>query len=318
MITVLFFGTPLFSVPTLRALCSVPFIRVAAVITQPDKPMGRGGSVTAPPIKEYAVQQNIPVFQPRSLKRELLTLREELNAFGPFDLGVVVAFGQILPPEMLSLPKRGCVNIHASLLPRWRGAAPIQRALEAGDVETGVCLMRMDEGLDTGDVFSMTRLAITESDNYSTLHDKLAQSGADLLMRDIQSIATGSRVAVPQPADGVSYANKITPQEMHIDWNHSAVQIARKIRAFAPLPGCYTILEGKRLKILDAVPSPIADSHQAFYPPGTVIQSLPDTVSVQCGNGSLRLLEVQLEGKRKMPIETFVRGSSLAPGSQLG
>jgi methionyl-tRNA formyltransferase len=315
VIRVLFFGTPQFSVPSLEALCSSPLVHVAAVITQPDRPSGRGATVTASPVKLCAKRYGIPVFQPHSLRKELANLKDDLFHVGPFDIGVVIAFGQILPPDVLSFPKVGCVNIHASLLPRWRGAAPIQRAIEAGDSETGVCLMHMDVGLDTGAVFSTARTAILESDSSSSLHDRLSQMGAALLIRDIQAIVNGTLPAIPQSTEDISYAKKIAPEESRIDWSLTATQIARKVRALSPSPGCYTMWQGKRLKVLRARPT---DSSASFTEaPGTVIQALTDAVTVCCGSGAVRLEEVQLEGKRKMLAEEFLRGASISAGSRL-
>ncbi len=315
MIRVLFFGTPLFSVPTLELLCKNPAIHVASVITQPDRPTGRGATVTPPPVKVCAHNYGIPTFQPTSLKKEFASLKDELASFGPFDLGVVIAFGQILPPEVLAYPKIGCVNIHASILPRWRGAAPIQRAIEAGDAETGVCLMQMDAGLDTGAVFSTSRTPILDSDTYESLHERLSRLGAELLMQDIEAIASGTLTAIPQTAADVSYAKKITAEETRIDWSHEAMQIARKVRALSPSPGCYTTWEGKRLKILKSRPAEL-DTATA-PPPGTVLQALADTLTIACGSGALRLEEVQLEGKKRMLAEEFLRGSPLATGARL-
>lgn len=315
MIRVLFFGTPHFSVPSLEVLCSSPLIQVAAVITQPDRPSGRGSTVTASPVKLCAEKRGIPVFQPHSLRKEFTDLKKSLMNVGPFDIGVVIAFGQILPPEVLTFPKVGCVNIHASLLPRWRGAAPIQRAIEAGDPETGVCLMQMDVGLDTGAVFSTARTTILESDSASSLHDRLSQMGAELLIRDIAAIVDGSLPAIPQAADGISYAKKISPEETRIDWSLAGIQVARKVRALSPSPGCYTLWEGKRLKVLKARPAEVGASSTEL--PGTVAQALTDTMTVRCGSGALRLEEVQLEGKRRMSVEEFLRGAAIAAGSRL-
>ncbi len=313
MIKILFFGTPQFSVPTLEKLCTISGVQVAAVITQPDRPSGRGGDITASPVKLCAQRHSIPVLQPHSLRKEFVSLSSELNLLGPFDIGVVIAFGQILPLEVLTLPKRGCVNIHASLLPRWRGAAPIHRAIEAGDAETGVCLMEMDTGLDTGDVFSLERTPIVETDTSSSLHDKLSVLGAELLARDLDAIVDGRLSAKPQPLEGVSYAKKITAQEAQIDWSQSAEHIARKVRAMFPSPGCYTTWEGKRLKILKAQ-SALGNTGAELIP-GTVVQALSDTLVISCGVGSLRLEEVQLEGKKRMSAQDFLRGTTVTVGS---
>ena len=256
------------------------------------------------------------MFQPTSIRREFVNLKERLIPLGPFDIGVVIAFGQILPEEVLNFPRIGCVNIHASILPRWRGAAPIQRAIEAGDRETGVCLMQMDIGLDTGAVFSEQRVPITDRDTGASMHDILAQTGANLLTRDIFQIVSGSLSATRQSDIGVTYAKKISSDEAKIDWSRGADEIARKIRAFYPFPGCFTSLNGKRLKILSAHPVDINPA--TGENPGAIIQALPDTLTVKCGAGAIRVMELQLEGKKKMTTSEFLRGSSLGVGSVLG
>lgn len=314
---ILFFGTPDFSVPTLRALLDAPGIEVGAVLTQPDRPSGRGGKITISPIKELALAHDIPVFQPTSLRKEFHTLREELAQRGPFDIGVVIAFGQILPKEVLEFPKHGCVNIHASLLPRWRGAAPIQRALQAGDPQTGVCMMRMDEGLDTGAVYSEFRIPITPADTGSTLHDTLASLGASHIVSTLQQITTGSLQATPQPTEGVTYASKITTEECKIDWSRSARELALAVRAFSPWPGGFTIWRGKRLKILFASES--KRTHDSALPPGTIACAQGDRLEIICGNGSaLNISDLQLEGKKRMSASEFLRGTAFPEGELLG
>lgn len=314
---ILFFGTPDFSVPTLRALIDAPGIQVGAVLTQPDRPSGRGGKITMSPIKELALAHTIPVFQPTSLRKEFGNLREELDRLGPFDLGVVIAFGQILPKDVLEFPKHGCVNIHASLLPRWRGAAPIQRALQAGDSETGVCMMRMDEGLDTGAVYSEHRVPITPSDTGATLHDTLASLGASHIVSTVQQIASNSLQAIPQPSEGVTYASKITTEECRIDWSRSAREIALSVRAFSPWPGCFTMWRGKRLKILFASES--KRSHTPTPTAGTIALARGERIEITCGDGnSLNVSDLQLEGKKRMSASEFLRGSALPEGEVLG
>lgn len=316
MIRTVFFGTPQFAVPSLEALIHAPNVQVVAVITQPDRPSGRGGPLTAPPVKQIALREGIPVFQPHSLRKEFSTLRLELETLGPCDLGVVIAFGQILPQDVLDWPSYGCVNIHASLLPRWRGAAPIQRAIEAGDSETGVCLMRMDAGLDTGPVYSTARTAISDSDTTGSLHDRLSLIGAELLIHDINSIVTGSLTASPQSEVGVSYAKKITAEECKITWSDSATALARRIRAFTPTPGCFAVFQGRRLKILRAQEVGTRDLARDV-PVGTVIRSGPEALLVPCGEGLLSVEEIQLEGKKKMTITEFLRGNSVPVGTSL-
>ena len=314
---ILFFGTPDFSVPTLQALLNATGVEVRAVLTQPDRPSGRGGKITMSPIKELALSHNIPVFQPTSLRKEFHTLREELAKVGPFDLGVVIAFGQILPKEVLEFPTHGCVNIHASLLPRWRGAAPIQRALQAGDAETGVCMMQMDEGLDTGAVYTEHRIPITPSDTGSTLHDKLAALGASHIVPTIQQIATKSLQATPQPAEGVTYASKITTEECKIDWSRPARELALSVRAFSSWPGCFTMWRGKRLKILFATQS--KRSQDSALSPGTIACAQGERLEIICGNGSgLNVTDLQLEGKKRMSVSEFLRGAAFPEGELLG
>jgi methionyl-tRNA formyltransferase len=314
---ILFFGTPDFSLPTLKALIAAPGVTVGAVFTQPDRPSGRGGKVAMSPIKELAVEQKIPVFQPTSLRKEFPSIREEVCKHGPFDLGVVIAFGQILPKEALTLPTHGCVNIHASLLPRWRGAAPIQRAIQAGDVETGICLMRMDEGLDTGSIYSELRTPIEPSDTGGSLHDTLSVLGAEHLTRSLAAIVSGELAATPQPDSGVTYASKITADECKIDWELPAVTIARTVRALSPWPGCFTTWRGKRVKILFAAQS--KRSYPSLPPAGTIAHAAGDRLEIVCGGGTALLLnEVQLEGKKRMRVDEFLRGSALPEGEIIG
>jgi methionyl-tRNA formyltransferase len=313
-ISVLFFGTPHFSVPTLDALTRQPGIRVGAVITQPDKASGRGGEIQLSPIKKRALELGIPVFQPKSIRKEFSSLKESLATLGPFDVGVVIAFGQILPEEVLHFPAHGCINIHASLLPRWRGAAPIHRAIEAGDRETGVCLMKMDIGLDTGAVYSSIVAPITDADTTSTLHDRLSHEGSLLITRDLPAIISGSLEAVPQPSEGITYAHKITTAECKIDWTKSAEDISRAIRAFSPHPGSFTGWQGKRLKVLQAH----ATTSESPTPPGTVLPSPAGHLLINCGaSTALYLDEVQLEGKKRMLAADFLRGISIPTGSAL-
>ena len=314
---VIFFGTPDFSVPTLQALITMPGCKVGAVITQPDRPAGRGGKVTMSPVKQLAAQHNIPVFQPTSLRREFAALKPELDKLGPFDIGVVIAFGQILPKTVLDYPRRGCVNIHASLLPRWRGAAPIQRALQAGDKETGVCLMAMDEGLDTGAVYRSVSLPILTSDTGGNLHDNLCALGAQTLIKDLPAIIEGTLTATPQPIEGVTYASKLTSEESKIPWTSPAEVIELLIRAFSPWPGCYTMWRGKRLKVLAASSSRRAVPTNTK--PGTILHAFGERFEIACGQGtSLTISEVQLEGKKRMAVGEFLRGAAIPEGEVIG
>ncbi len=310
---IVFFGTPFFAVPTLEALYALPGVEVAAVVTQPDKPSGRGTKIQPPPVKELALLHGTPIFQPRSLRKEFPSIRDALCACGPFEIGVVIAFGQILPKEVLDVPRHGCVNIHASILPRWRGAAPIQRAIEAGDEETGVCLMRMEEGLDTGPVFSCERTPIYPDDTGSSLHDRLSQLGAQLLARKLRAIVDGELKPSAQSENGITYAAKITGQDCRIDWSASAPVISRSIRAFSSHPGCFSFLREKRLKILNA--RPVRALHATA--PGTIITASSERFEVACGEGLLLIHEVQLEGKKRMTSQEFLRGIPLSPGERL-
>lgn len=246
---VIFYGTPTFSTEVFRALLAAPEYSVPLVVTQPDRPAGRGKKLQASPVKELAIEHDIPLIQPGNIKKNLDAFLSEASTFGPFDVGVVVAFGQILPTQVLQLPTHGCINIHASLLPRWRGAAPIQRAIMAGDEETGVCLMQMEAGLDTGGVFSSVTTRISPEDNAGSLHDRLSTLGAKLLVEDLARIVAGNLSATPQPKDGVTYAHKIEKEEASINWDQEASILENFVRGLAPWPGAFTTLGKHRLKI---------------------------------------------------------------------
>lgn len=312
---VIFFGTPHFASIGLEALNATAGIEVKLVVTQPDKPTGRGEKLRPTPVKEVAMSRNIPVLQPFSLKRNQDEVISQLSAHGPFDIGVVIAFGQILPQRVLDLPRKGCVNVHGSLLPRWRGAAPIQRAIMAGDATTGIALMQMDAGLDTGPVYCSESTPISASDTFASLHDRLATIGATLLSANLARIANGTITATPQPAEGVTYANKISEQEAQIVWTKPATELQHIIHGLSPSPGAYTQLMGKRLKIL------AAEAKQ-----GLVVQPTPGRISfidkarleVECGTGVLSLLEVQLEGRKRMSVGDFLRGTKIDSGAILG
>jgi methionyl-tRNA formyltransferase len=312
----LFFGTPDFAVPALEALLSIPKMSVVGVVTQPDRPAGRGGHLQASPVKTVALSKNIPVLQPTSIKKELPNFLQQLAALGPVDIGLVIAFGQILPKAVLEYPRQGCVNVHASLLPRWRGAAPIHRALLAGDTQTGVCLMKMDEGLDTGGVFVQAATEISLEDTGGTLHDRLALLGASLVAEHLSKIVDSHLVAVPQVTDGLTYASKLTAAEAQIDWSRSADDILRLIRAFNPFPSAYTTLQGKRLKIISALD--VHSDSTDTAPAGTVVSALAERLEVATGDGVLRILDLQLEGKKRMSASDFLRGNVALQGSVLG
>jgi len=306
---IVFAGTPGFSVPALQSLLDSSH-DVIAVYTQPDRPAGRGRKTTASPVKQLAMQYDLPVYQPHSLKTE--AAQQVLVALQP-DLMVVIAYGLILPPEVLAIPRLGCVNVHASLLPRWRGAAPIQRAILAGDAETGVCLMQMDAGLDTGPVLASTVSPIAAEDTGSRLHDKLAQLGAQLLSDNLSRLEQGQLEPRQQDEVLACYAGKLEKSEARIDWRAPAVEIMRRIRAFNAWPVAETRYADRQLRIWDAIVAP----GEAEALPGTV-QSVDKTgIEVACGAGRLRLLELQLPGARAITAGEFINAHAIA-GVRLG
>jgi methionyl-tRNA formyltransferase len=305
-------GTPEFAVPSLQTLLTGED-QVVGVVTQPDQPSGRGMALHAPPVKVLATAHNVPVFQPAKLREP--GVLEQLQAWQP-DLIVVAAYGKILPSAILTLPPHGCINVHASLLPQYRGAAPIQWAIARGESETGVTIMRISERMDTGDILLQKAIPITDTDTGGTLHDKLSQLGAEALREALRLLKQGQLVARPQNEAEATYAPLIKKEDGRIDWNQDAVTIARRIRAFNPWPSAYTTLHGKLLKILAARPQ---QSHPHLSsPPGTTIEVTPVSLVVATGAGCLSLEEIQLEGKKRLPIEEFLKGSHLTPGLALG
>ena len=285
---IVFAGTPEFAVPSLRAACGKA--EVVAVYTQPDRPAGRGRGLQASPVKQEALARGIPVLQPQTLKSQVS--RDALRALKP-DLMVVVAYGLLLPQKILDIPEEGCWNVHASLLPRWRGAAPIQRAIEAGDAETGVCLMQMEKGLDTGPVLLSQSVAIGEQETGGQLHDRLAELGAQVLADGLGLLRAGIRpVPRPQPAMGVTYAHKLDKAEAKLDWSQPAAVLARRVRAFNPWPVAEAVLAGERLRIHGAV----AIDAPAGVAPGTLIAAGRDGIDVACGEGALRIRVLQRDG----------------------
>lgn len=318
---VVFAGTPEFAAVALQALLAAGF-EVPLVLTQPDRPAGRGMKLQASPVKQLALKHGIPVSQPMSLKLDgkypddAAAAREALLAAGA-DVMVVAAYGLILPAWTLELPRLGCLNIHASLLPRWRGAAPIHRVIEAGDLETGITIMQMDLGLDTGDMLLEEKLAIRPDDSTGVLHDRLALLGGRLIVEALELAACGGLCATPQPAEGVNYAHKIEKAEALIDWSLDAQTLARRVRAFNPFPGAVTSWQGESLKVWSAV----AEGDQpasADCPAGSVRSADADGVRVQAGAGVLRLTELQRAGGKRLPVADFLRGVALAPGARLG
>ncbi|MDE2334073.1 MAG: methionyl-tRNA formyltransferase [Rhodospirillales bacterium] len=295
-----FMGSPDFAVPALRALAAAH--DVVAVYCQPPRPAGRGKHVLRCAVHVAAEERAIPVHTPARLR---LPGQAEAFAALALDAAVVAAYGLILPPAFLAAPRRGCLNIHASLLPRWRGAAPIQAAILAGDAATGITVMQMDAGLDTGAMLLREAVPIGPRDTAADLHDRLADLGARLVLRALAE----DPPATPQPAEGATYAPKLARADGHLDWTQDAAALDRRVRAFTPWPGTFTTLGGRVLKVLQAQPVPGGGA------PGTVLDA---ALTVACGAGALRLLAVQAPGGAAMPAEAFLRGHPVAPGTVLG
>ena len=298
----IFAGTPEFAAQSLRAILSTEN-QVVLVLTQPDRPAGRGMVLQPSAVKQVACEHGIEVFQPPTLRDPAAQAR--LAAVGA-DAMVVAAYGLILPQTVLDLPRHGCINIHASLLPRWRGAAPIQRAIQAGDTETGVSIMQMEAGLDTGPVLLREALPITEGDTAASLHDRLAELGARLIVDALRNLPL---TPCPQPSDGVTYAAKIDKAESMLDWRLPALQLSRQVRAFNPFPGTLAYLDGTLMKIWKAVP----DANGGV--PGTVLSANKDGIVVACGEGALRLCELQKAGGKRLVAGQFLAGTPIAVGS---
>jgi methionyl-tRNA formyltransferase len=296
-LSIVFAGTPEFSVPALEALVASRH-QVVAVYTQPDRPAGRGQQLTMSAVKQCALTHGLPVEQPKTLRDPAAV--ERLASWRP-DVMVVVAYGLILPASVLQIPRLGCLNIHASLLPRWRGAAPIHRALQAGDTETGVTIMQMDVGLDTGPMLLERVTPIDSTDTGSTLHDRLAQLGAEALIAALDGILDGSLTPRPQPEAGATYASKLRKEEALIDWNKSTAEIDRQIRAFNPWPVAETRWNGQQLRIWQAGPSQV----QRKAGPGTVIDADASGIHVATGDGAIALTRIQLAGRRAVTAAEF-------------
>jgi methionyl-tRNA formyltransferase len=310
---IIFAGTPDFAATHLQALIQDGRHSVVAVYTQPDRPAGRGKKLKASPVKLLAEQHSLPVCQPASLKAsEQQALLAEFGA----DIMVVVAYGLILPQAVLDIPRLGCINVHGSILPRWRGAAPIQRAIEAGDKESGVTIMQMDAGLDTGAMLSISRCPIDPEETSGSLYNKLAELGAAALLDDLERLDKGLAVAVVQDNSQSTYASKIDKTEAQINWSAEAIAIDRRIRAFNPFPAAYSLIDGTRLKVWAASPGPETITAN----PGEIIQSDDTGLLVRCGQGSLLLTEIQLAGKSRMPVSEMLksRADLFAVGQRLG
>jgi methionyl-tRNA formyltransferase len=300
---IVFAGTPEFAVPCLRAAAGKA--EVVAVYTQPDRPAGRGRGLTPSPVKLEAVQRGIPVLQPENFRSALS--KQGLRALKP-DLMVVVAYGLILPQSVLDIPEHGCWNVHASLLPRWRGAAPIQRAIEAGDTRSGVCLMQMEKGLDSGPVLLAQALDIGAHETGGQLHDRLSALGAQVLADGLGLLRASIRLpAYPQPAEGVTYAHKIDKAEARLDWSWPAIALANKVRAFNPWPMAETELGGERVRIHGAIA--LDEAHDAA--PGSLLRAGRDGIDIACGEGVLRIRVLQRDGGKAITAADALNGGFL-------
>jgi len=306
---IVFAGTPAFAASALQALIGAGH-EIALVLTRQDRPAGRGLKLVASEVGRLAGQARLPLLQPQTLKDAQLQAR--LRSVGAHAM-VVAAYGLILPRAVLELFPRGCINIHASLLPRWRGAAPIQRAILAGDSDTGISIMHMEEGLDTGPVYLMKRIPIAAEDTAGTLHDKLAVLGARCIAEALPAIADGTLEAMPQSEAGVTYAPKVAKEEAAIDWRLAAVDIDRKVRAFNPFPGAHSMLRGEPLKLWRAA---VVSGSPAT--PGTILHADAQGIAVACGNGTLCATELQRAGGKRLAAADFLHGVSLAVGERLG
>jgi len=306
---IVFAGTPEFAAQALERLLQSGF-NIVLVLTQPDRPAGRGMKPTASAVKRLASKHGLKVLQPQTLKET--ALQDELSRLSA-DVMVVAAYGLILPKALLSLPRLGCINIHASLLPRWRGAAPIQHALLAGDSETGISIMQMDEGLDTGPVLMQVRLRIAADDTAQTLHDKLAQLGGEAIVRTLHGLERAELQPQPQPQQGASYAGKLGKTEAQINWQMEAVQIERAVRAFNPNPGAYTTLNGETLKIWKT-----QLERRLSGKPGEIVNVDGRGIVVACGAGAVRIEELQRAGGQRLPVREFLSGFALNPGICMG
>ena len=313
LLRVLFMGTAELSCDSLRALIASPYSQVIAVVTQPDRPKGRDLKLQPSPVKALALQAGLPILQPERARDEaFLSALRELRP----DLITVAAYGQILPQSILDLPRCGCLNVHTSLLPRYRGAAPIQWAILNSEAETGVTIMKMDAGLDTGDILTQATTPISPEDNSETLHDRLASMGAELLVQTIPDHVAGKLNPRPQPAEGATYAPKIKKQDGHLDWKLPALTLWNRVRGLMPWPGAFSYLLGQPqphlLKIWQA------EVVECAGQPGEVLRADKAGIVVGCGHKALRILILQREGGRRLPAQDFLAGHPLRPGQKLG
>jgi methionyl-tRNA formyltransferase len=310
---IIFMGTAELACASLEALIAQPDFMVVAVVTQPDRPKGRDMKPQPSPVKSTATRHHFPILQPERARNEEFV--SQLRALQP-DLIVVAAYGQILPKAILELPRFGCLNVHTSLLPKYRGAAPIQWAILNGDPETGVTIMKMDAGLDTGDILTETKTAIDSADNSQTLHDRLAELGAELLVPTIRDYTAGKITPHPQPTEGVSHARKISKEDGHLDWHQPAPVLWNRIRAFTPWPGAFTHLPAQPKPVLLKVWQAEITDHSGA--PGEILQADKSGIVVACAGQALRILNLQREGGRRMTAQEFLAGHPLTTGQKLG
>ena len=305
-----FAGTPEFAVPALSALLAAGH-RILAVYTQPDRPAGRGRKLAQSAVKQFALEHGLDVRQPASLKPDAEAAA--LRTLAP-DAMIVIAYGLLLPKSILAIPKHGCINVHASLLPRWRGAAPIQRAIEAGDRSTGVTIMLMEEGLDTGPMLATAETPITVTDTGASLHDRLSTLGARLLVDTLARLEQAALAPQPQDSTQANYAAKLKKEEARLDWSSDAAVLARRVRAFNPWPVATTLLDNQVLRVWMAN----AENGTHDAEPGTVLAADADGIRVQCGEGILCITQLQAEGGKPLDARTFLNGRRLSPGIRLG
>jgi methionyl-tRNA formyltransferase len=321
----IFMGTPSFAVPSLQKLLEAGHA-VAAVFTQPDKPVGRKQIITPPPVKVFAQSHNLTILQPTKIKTP--EARAEIEPLlKAADAGIVAAYGRLLPGWMLSAPKQGCINVHSSLLPKYRGAAPINWAIASGERETGVTIMQMDEGLDTGPMLLQGRLAIGENETAPELTARLADLGASLLLETLTKLESGTITATPQNNDEATYAPILKKEDGQVDWSSDATKIRNRLRGFTPFPGCFTFLNGQRIELIkvtaEAPSSPDAenaeDAEEAEEAePGAIVEVMKDSFVVACGDASrLRVTQVQPAGKKVMSVRDFLNGAKIQPGAKL-
>ena len=310
---VIFAGTPDFAATHLQAILEDDRYQLVAIYTQPDRPAGRGKKITQSPVKKLALANDIQLEQP-ALLTDIKT--QETIARLEADVLIVVAYGLILPQAVLDIPRLGCINVHGSILPKWRGAAPIQRAIEAGDRETGVTVMQMDVGLDTGPMLTTSQCTIDDKETSASLYSKLAVLGAQALINTLEKMRSGTAVGIAQDSTQSSYADKIAKQESLIDWSASVTEIERRVRAFNPFPAAYSLVNGQRIKIWLAS----ADSREYHGVPGEILSADNDGLLVKCGNGALLISTIQLAGKSKMYVAEALksRASLFSPGNRLG